>query len=413
LGVSFGVKGARISVSNRGTYVNLGANGICYRQRIDGGGSVNSRTPVVDEATYTRDSLHTITTQNVEAVTDVDSRSFIDELESKASKLSFFKWFGLLPSILLLMYAFSSADDIVREEVHHSSLFKITKGSVYIRSKPSIESPSITKVSYSDQFTVAGVDSTGWIKVYLTGDTASGFVRSDMGDLLNIENKMTIARIEERPWLVYIFILLVVTLVTWCCYLLSLDKKRKSLEIYYSLDPEISALHNKFLQCFKEFSMSRKIWQNLHVTGVSNVKYHAGASQLVSRTGVSGIRPHKLPSLFLKTNVSIPCITLRKTELYFFPERLIVERNDVRFIESESLPSDALVIDYTWKFVNRSGGPDKRFNNNRKLPICRYSEYTFQSEGGLLEVITTSKVGAMDEFVKFLQLIGEYQKRVN
>jgi DNA polymerase-3 subunit epsilon len=36
LGLSFGVKGARISVNKEGTYVNLGAHGIYYRQKING-----------------------------------------------------------------------------------------------------------------------------------------------------------------------------------------------------------------------------------------------------------------------------------------------------------------------------------------------------------------------------------------
>jgi hypothetical protein len=36
IGVSAGVKGARVSMSPRGTYVHAGTNGFYYRQRIGG-----------------------------------------------------------------------------------------------------------------------------------------------------------------------------------------------------------------------------------------------------------------------------------------------------------------------------------------------------------------------------------------
>jgi hypothetical protein len=39
VGVSTGVKGARMSFGPRGTYVNLGRNGIYYRKKIGGGKS--------------------------------------------------------------------------------------------------------------------------------------------------------------------------------------------------------------------------------------------------------------------------------------------------------------------------------------------------------------------------------------
>lgn len=42
-----------------------------------------------------------------------------------------------------------------------------------------------------------------------------------------------------------------------------------------------------------------------------------------------------------------------------------------RFIEEETPPADAAVVDQTWRQVNRKGGPDRRFNNNRELPIGR------------------------------------------
>ena len=54
-----------------------------------------------------------------------------------------------------------------------------------------------------------------------------------------------------------------------------------------------------------------------------------------------------------------------------------------RFVESESVPNDAQIVGKTWKYVNKSGGPDKRFKENRELPVCLYGELALKSPSGL------------------------------
>ena len=54
-----------------------------------------------------------------------------------------------------------------------------------------------------------------------------------------------------------------------------------------------------------------------------------------------------------------------------------------RFIEGDGVPSDATVVDQTWRFVNKNGGPDRRFNNNVQLPIVNYGVLRFSSANGL------------------------------
>jgi hypothetical protein len=52
-----------------------------------------------------------------------------------------------------------------------------------------------------------------------------------------------------------------------------------------------------------------------------------------------------------------------------------------RFIESDLVPKDATIVDYTWQYVNKSGGPDKRFQNNKKIPVCLYGEMEVSGAG--------------------------------
>ena len=88
-----------------------------------------------------------------------------------------------------------------------------------------------------------------------------------------------------------------------------------------------------------------------------------------------------------------------KETLLFLPDKLFIIQgskigalnySDVttsvhgqRFVEREAVPSDAQIVDYTWQYVNKSGGPDKRFQNNRKLPICLYGEMEIRSANGV------------------------------
>lgn len=77
-----------------------------------------------------------------------------------------------------------------------------------------------------------------------------------------------------------------------------------------------------------------------------------------------------------------------------------------------SITTDS-IEDVTDKYLNKKGGPDKRFSNNRLLPVCLYTDYKFESDSGIEEVITTSKTGGMDSFIELLITIGEYQRRLN
>lgn len=433
IGFSVGVKGARMTFSKRGTYVTLGAKGIYYRQRINttNKGTNSNFTPAFPAAQSEFNIPHTITTVNLEDVTDVDSKEFINELESKENKISLLPVLGILPSLLVLIYCLVYLDAIVKVEESYKESFTILKGSVNIRKGPSVESPVIAKGKRYEKFNVIKKDSTDWIMIEFGQQTNdAGFVRADMGQVdQELIDRVVTKRVELYPWLRIGLGLVTVLLVCWCVFLSKKDKKRKSLEIYYTMDESIQDLHNKFLEYFREFSSARKIWQKLHVQSAGDRRYNAGATELVARAPVNGVSFHKLPSPFLKTNLSIPYIGLRNTELYFFPERVILKRgkkfagvfykniqitrSDVRFIEEEGIPADADIVDYTWKYVNKSGGPDRRFGDNRQLPICLYSDYLFESDNGVHEVITTSKPGIMDKFAGFIKTIGDFQRNLN
>jgi hypothetical protein len=69
---------------------------------------------------------------------------------------------------------------------------------------------------------------------------------------------------------------------------------------------------------------------------------------------------------------------------------LRVEQRVTRFIEDENVPPDATVVHRTWRYVNKSGGPDRRFNNNVQLPVVQYGALILMSSRGLNIHLNTS-----------------------
>jgi hypothetical protein len=162
-------------------------------------------------------------------------------------------------------------------------------------------------------------------------------------------------------------------------------------------------LHDAFGQLLS----CARVWHIEAQGAVLDLKYHAGASSVIERKDVRltvGTPP------FVKTNVMVPLMPAGRQLLAFMPDRLLVfdsqtvgaisyETLDLRceesrFIEDGSVPSDATVVGRTWKYVNKSGGPDRRFKDNREIPICAYEEIHLSSKTGLNELIQVSRRAA-------------------
>src|SRR5205807_9688801 len=132
------------------------------------------------------------------------------------------------------------------------------------------------------------------------------------------------------------------------------------------------------------------------ITTTYDWKVNAGASALVNR---KGINPGCGSPSYFQCNISIPVLPAGRQRLYFLPDRVLVWDTDgvgavsfeqmnvdfraQRFIEDTGVPNDAKVVDRTWRYVNKKVGPDRRFNNNRELPICLYEEILLTSKSGL------------------------------
>ncbi len=125
---------------------------------------------------------------------------------------------------------------------------------------------------------------------------------------------------------------------------------------------------------------------------------------------------------FIETNVRIGFLNIDGIRLYFFPDRLLVfgnlgvssvryedlelEASEVRFREEGSVPQDAKIIGTTWRYVNKGGGPDRRFSNNYQIPIALYGTLDIRSPAGMrlsLQTSAESLATSSVEHLKFIQ----------
>ncbi len=187
----------------------------------------------------------------------------------------------------------------------------------------------------------------------------------------------------------------------------------------YNIEGDLQSHYEILHEMFSRLASCKGQWR-IHARGrVNDRKYHAGAGHLVRRERIQ--LTLKNPP-YVKTNILTPSIPCGGKILYFFPDlvlicdrgnvgavsyqNLSVEITQTQFIEEGSLPGDAKIVEYTWKYVNKSDGPDRRFKDNRKLPIALYAELDFSSTVGLKEKFQFSNGEVVGGFVEALGAIA-------
>ena len=117
---------------------------------------------------------------------------------------------------------------------------------------------------------------------------------------------------------------------------------------------------------------------------------------------------------FVQTNLAVWSLPLGNQELFFFPDRILIYQGSevdaaqyknlalalerVSFVESGGVPSDSQVVGQTWRYVNKKGGPDRRFSNNAQIPIVQYGDLTFRSASGMNFFLQCSSPAKAAEF---------------
>ena len=165
------------------------------------------------------------------------------------------------------------------------------------------------------------------------------------------------------------------------------------------LDEYAESEWKKFTDVLCEVSRSQKVWIVETSLNNRNVKVSAGAQRSVTRGNAVARLLNANARTGFRVKVDVPTFILnsKKCRVLFFPGGILVKKagkiraysyeqielvsSTINFVERGKLCSDALVIGQTWQYVNANGSPDKRFNNNRQIPVCLYGLLLVYGEG--------------------------------
>ncbi len=320
VGLSFGLKGARISVGPRGTYVNFQQGGFRYRRKLSGDSKPApppASQPVPDGA-YPQQQQGHIQTASAAELQDSSLTELLQELQSRASRTNLF-----VPALVVLIA----------------------------------------------------------LSFYLTF-----WVHQALG--------------------IGVFVLGAVLLIP----LWSWDKGRRSAVLIYDIDePAIQERWTLANAAGEALAGCDTVFHIYSQVASHDKKYTAGADFSVQRTRVRAVQG-ALP--FLMTNIEPWSIPAGPQKLIFLPDFLLVQEGSMvggvpysrlraeaygqQFVEEERVPSDSEMVGKTWQYVNKKGGPDRRFANNPMYPIVLYGKLELTSTEGVHIVLNTSTPRAAD-----------------
>jgi hypothetical protein len=181
------------------------------------------------------------------------------------------------------------------------------------------------------------------------------------------------------------------------------NTENRTSRLFYELDETEQQKYSTVQEAVTHLKRSSRTWRIETKSPTADWKRNAGASTLVRRVpiNVGASNPPRV-----KSNVVIPSIDIGNAKLFFLPDVILyfehgefggiayddfrVEQHLTRFIEEERVPTDATVVDRTWRYVNKGGGPDRRFNNNVQLPVVQYGALLLTSSRGLNIHLNTS-----------------------
>ena len=264
----------------------------------------------------------------------------------------------------------------------------------------------------------------------------SQIVDSSSIDLLDeLNRKRKVVRIWPSVMILFALVLGIGLVAAWPNWLLALiilsggfgiyvahnrDVIKKTVVLFYRFDSEMESAYAKLITSAEQLARCAAAWHIEAEGKVHDRKYHAGASSLIQR---KFIKIRKVAPPYVKTNIETIEMNVGRQTLHFLPDRLLVydingvgavgykelqvHIRNTRFIEDGNLPDDAKIVDKTWAYVNKNGGPDRRFKNNKELPICLYEEISLRSETGLNEMLHVSQCGVGKNFADAIDVLGK------
>ncbi|NJK52789.1 MAG: hypothetical protein HC936_08055, partial [Leptolyngbyaceae cyanobacterium SU_3_3] len=198
------------------------------------------------------------------------------------------------------------------------------------------------------------------------------------------------------------------------------DLSKNIIELSFAKNDQVEKAWLNCIDAFNNLIRSERIWDVTHAKKVDRVKERSFASTAIDRKVISS--PQRTID-FIKTDIP-PLYLLNHNgpDIYIYPRFLVLFKSAQRFgifdlkevtvrfsltnfVETEKVPSDSEIVNYTWAKVNKNGTRDKRFANNYEIPIVSYGNIEIQSGTGLDEYYMFSDA---KEVLNFEQAYSSY-----
>lgn len=197
---------------------------------------------------------------------------------------------------------------------------------------------------------------------------------------------------------------------------------KSPVQLEYEFDEEDRKKYEALQNAFGALARCQRLWQVNAFGSTNDWKRNAGATQIIRR---SSARVGRGTGRSFTARVEVFHVRLRNETMYFLPDMILVQQKRkfgsvayenlqtahsvTRFNEEQSVPSDARVVGTTWRYVNKNGGPDKRFNNNRQIPVVQYGEVAMTTQSGLRCALMTSSPAAAEVFVAGIRFVQSFK----
>ena len=194
------------------------------------------------------------------------------------------------------------------------------------------------------------------------------------------------------------------------------DAIRNSV-VYLELEMnrEAEDAYQDLILSFQELCKSAFAWDITSAMNIDQVRSRSAAATAMERdeasirqVDLSGIKSSYKALFFENKNGA---------DLYFYPgfvvmyesseklgilemSNLVITYEDSNCVEMGPVPPDSKQISEVWEKSNKDGSRDKRYSENRQLPVMNYGEITLESNTGIYEKYLFSDSSSAESFVK-------------
>ena len=194
------------------------------------------------------------------------------------------------------------------------------------------------------------------------------------------------------------------------------DRAAQSVVAFYDLEPGPAEHYGRLVDAACAVQQAHKNWAVIGsgtVRTTTQYKVNSGVDSIVKRKAgkVNTDGPRELV-----TNIAVPSFHCGDYQLFLLPDRVLVKHrrtfadlpyqelsvfmDALRFHEKGAVPRDSQQIGTTWQFVNKKGGPDRRYKNNPRLRIMQYGRLTFSTRTGMNLQMQCSRPEAVSQFAR-------------